>query len=117
MRISDWSSDVCSSDLGKGARKLRSRSRLPLFQLFAVVDPRRAQGLCDLQYGARENRADPRSEAPLFPSSSNQSEAWFIHRWQLVLGTVTHARGQYAGRSSPYQRGKRATSEERRDGK
>src|SRR3546814_5834693 len=27
MRISDWSSDVCSSDLGKGARPRRAASR------------------------------------------------------------------------------------------
>src|SRR3546814_9841173 len=42
MRISDWSSDVCSSDLGRTAGTLSS------FQLLKAPTPARQEGACGL---------------------------------------------------------------------
>src|SRR3546814_16653773 len=66
MRISDWSSDVCSSDLFKGAVRCRARGGLCLFRLWpskAVghsgrAGERAAAGRrrgCAAEYGARED--------------------------------------------------------------
>src|SRR3546814_2900242 len=46
LRISDWSSDVCSSDLGRLAADLAARDDLtPLFSFFGLVRDERARRL------------------------------------------------------------------------
>src|SRR3546814_8942459 len=60
MRISDWSSDVCSSDL-MAAR--RSAYRLDLRLLWLGADPRARKGAGAARRGRRRRREDNRPEA------------------------------------------------------
>src|SRR3546814_17436936 len=53
MRISDWSSDVCSSDLGAGDRAPRSEKRLKAFDL--IVEP----GIKDVRRAIAVQHIDP----------------------------------------------------------
>src|SRR3546814_1145321 len=53
MRISDWSSDVCSSDLGAGDRAPRSEKRLKAFDL--IVEP----GIKDFRRAISVQHIDP----------------------------------------------------------
>src|SRR3546814_18842374 len=59
MRISDWSSDVCSSDLGLPARALR---------LLADADACRSLGK-DRRTALWEKRRTPSDELPLFAAA------------------------------------------------
>src|SRR3546814_8858240 len=46
MRISDWSSDVCSSDLGKGYRRIgKGIARLGENILEVIIEPGRVEGV------------------------------------------------------------------------
>src|SRR3546814_4350583 len=51
MRISDWSSDVCSSDLRVGARRAADRRLVDVDDLVAVLDP--LDGVVGAGKGAR----------------------------------------------------------------
>src|SRR3546814_1742812 len=61
MRISDWSSDVCSSDLRDGECHLRYSARRQHVQALCRRGPRRGRQLQDEQ--GEENRQDERDEA------------------------------------------------------
>src|SRR3546814_16166823 len=69
MRISDWSSDVCSSDLLQG-----------LFRQFAVVgigSTSLRSFLCD---GARFRWLDRRSHFPFFIDNNSVARRWLVIR-------------------------------------
>src|SRR3546814_11370004 len=61
MRISDWSSDVCSSDLGRRAPDFRPRaSAQPLGDLGAKLDLARCARLLErLRVGVRDQEIHP----------------------------------------------------------
>src|SRR3546814_5097611 len=69
MRISDWSSDVCSSDLAKGAIKVDDDNRSSCASIYAVGDVtnrvqltpvaiRESQAFADTVFGNNPRRVD-----------------------------------------------------------
>src|SRR3546814_4473668 len=58
MRISDWSSDVCSSDLGRGGRHPRRRSRFCVGPLSRCPLPGRRAPLARLDVARRSAAAN-----------------------------------------------------------
>src|SRR3546814_19202203 len=84
MRISDWSSDVCSSDLMEGARKLRQALHLRLFRW----RPDHARRRCGV------SAARSRREAGGAPHIAGRT----LDRKSVVEGKSVSVRGELGGR-------------------
>src|SRR3546814_4519120 len=106
MRISDWSSDVCSSDLDRGSRHTRQRSRLhilhaevrlaPCAGFGRQADPRRAYGNSQTDDGLggeeprRSSRSCRRSEEHTSELQSLMRTSYAVFCLQKTTNTRTH---------------------------
>src|SRR3546814_18927880 len=90
MRISDWSSDVCSSDLAENERKPR-RERLTLIRLYEVLRGLGYDGGYDAvrRHARRWQREEAGRTATAFvPLSFDPGEAYQFHLRHEVIVMV-----------------------------
>src|SRR3546814_11124229 len=70
MRISDWSSDVCSSDLGRVARQVEGNARLTIVgtvDRIVIVDARGQMDARDTEGGIKSGRCLAQRDGPAPP--------------------------------------------------
>src|SRR3546814_5845676 len=76
MRISDWSSDVCSSDLDKNLSEFRSRRRLCVqMQWLRIMSHRREEKIVCFGDGATDGMGDGVANSPLVEISAAHDAA------------------------------------------
>src|SRR3546814_12739339 len=105
MRISDWSSDVCSSDLAENERKPR-RERLTLIRLYEVLRGLGYEGGYDAvrRHARRWQREEAGRTATAFvPLSFDPGEAYqfdWSHEVIVMAGGTTTVKviGRASGR-------------------
>src|SRR3546814_986077 len=82
MRISDWSSDVCSSDLGRGRRPGRGRCRRARSRCSCRRTPAAAAGASEVVPGAVRIATMPLDSAT---GQADSARAWFRSDAGLAL--------------------------------
>src|SRR3546814_17517562 len=102
MRISDWSSDVCSSDLGRGrrargAQPARDRAHHPVSRSRGgqVTTPRRGTDMEDSEFWTARNALKHIYE---------NSTANFASPWHILALAIEGALPQEIGRASCRER-------------
>src|SRR3546814_17667344 len=87
MRISDWSSDVCSSDLASSPDSDTSLWRVPAVWITSVASrkcrssgPRRMSRCCTREPGTRVSDCHSRPRRRPKPSSSRSQRVWRYRR-------------------------------------